>query len=122
MPYIPKERREGLKNATLTPETVGELNYLITTRILAEFIANPCYKTIHKLAKQYLDGSNLANVPFLPDHLVNEVATAKSLAFLEFYRRVGAIYEYHCSDNNGDLPEYQEALEVVNRKFTKLPF
>ena len=39
--------------------------------------------------------------------------TARELAFLEFYRRIGSYYEDLAIEKNGDLEEYQKAQDFL---------
>jgi hypothetical protein len=79
MPYIYKAKRAALVEHTRTPQTPGELNYIITS------IINNYYK-------QY--GGYAA---------INDVLGALEGAKLEFYRRVVAPYEDQKIQENGDV-------------------
>lgn len=85
MPYITKERRDYFKSLTdnieqLNSCTPGDLNYLITTLILAY---------VKLKGKDYT-------------HL-NDVVGALESAKVEFQRRVVAPYEDLKIHNNGDV-------------------
>ena len=82
MPYITKKRREQLKLMAYvsTPQTPGELNYVITT-----------------IVHDYLNKRRSYG-------LYNEVMGALECAKLELYRRHVAPYENEKIDENGDVP------------------
>lgn len=85
MPYISKERREFLSNATeeeiaATDLTAGDMNYLIST-LLDEWIAEK--------------GLNYASI--------NEAVGVLECIKLELYRRVAAPYEDAKKQTNGDV-------------------
>ncbi len=126
MPYLPEERKQELDKDPLLANTVGDLNYLFTVEYLKIWLAEPRYATIHKIkeASQNRDSSTAINV--LENKLwvsfnftTNELNVAKELAFLEFYRRVGAEYEEYCIIKNGDLKEYQQAEELMSNKYNQ---
>lgn len=85
MPYVKQERRDTMVDnrrvpAHLSPQTVGELNYYITTTCIAWVQANGIsYKT------------------------VNDVIGALECAKLEFYRRLAVPYEDKKIEQNGDV-------------------
>jgi len=74
MPYIKQERR-GIK----VPETVGEMNYLITRLILEYLGSSPNYERY------------------------NAAVGVLECAKLELYRRKIAYYEDKKAEENGDL-------------------
>lgn len=77
MPYIKPEDRERVLK-TRTPQTAGELNYLLTVTIL-NYVGSPNYAKI------------------------NDVLGALEGAKLEFYRRTVVPYENSKITENGDL-------------------
>jgi len=79
MPYITQEARVRLLK-TNKPESVGELNYLITTL---------CAEYIHEQGIGY--------------SVINDVMGVLSAAQQEFYQRIAAPYEYKKRDENGDV-------------------
>lgn len=84
MPYIKKERRQGLKHHySNTPEAVGELNYIIT-EVCRDWVA--------------MHSGGRANYT-----AINEVIGALECAKLEFYRRLAAAYEDKKIEENGDV-------------------
>ena len=80
MPYISPERRRQLMDATVSPRSSGELNYLITC-LITEY-----------LEKYGLDYTNL-----------NACVGALSCAQLELYERVIKPYERKKRQENGDV-------------------
>jgi hypothetical protein len=78
MPYITRARRERLKSPDIRPESVGELNYLIT-KLLINYAQPVSYQKI------------------------NDVLGALEGAKAEFYRRVAVPYEDTKIQENGDV-------------------
>lgn len=120
MPYISDSKRVSIKASPRNCSTVGDLNYYITTRILAEWAKQPSYTMIHVLhgeLVQHPKDNPMLNVlrRELSDRFtVGDIYSAAALAFNEFYRRVGALYEENKLKENGDLPEYQEAIKALS--------
>lgn len=86
MPYVDKEARERLLGGT-RPQSVGELNYIITETILDYLPAKPSYADY------------------------NGVVGVLESAKLEFYRRAVAPYENQKAFDNGDV--YQPPIGLV---------
>lgn len=86
MPYIEEDRREVLTDYVTGgyPETVGELNFLIT---------NSCINYIDYLEKGDIHGYSV----------YNEVVGALECAKQEFYRRMVVPYEDKKIQENGDV-------------------
>lgn len=80
MPYIAQYRREFLDPDGVSPQSVGELNFLFT--LLA-----------YRFWKE--NGANYS--------AINDVLGALEGAKLEFYRRVAAPYEDKKIKENGDV-------------------
>lgn len=80
MPYIKQERRVPLMDGSLSPETPGDLNFLITT-LLTFYVA------VH--GKSY--------------QTYNDCIGALENAKLEFYRRKVSRYEDKKIEENGDV-------------------
>lgn len=81
MPYIKQERRD-LIDLGLIPETAGELNFVITSLILAyQRKKGLSYRTI------------------------NDIVGALEGAKLEYYRRIAVPYENGKMLDNGDVYE-----------------
>lgn len=79
MPYITKMDRSDIDDGA-SPETAGELNYLITT-LVDDFLLDK--------------GKSYASI--------NEAIGALECCKLELYRRVAAPYEDEKIDQNGDV-------------------
>lgn len=101
MPYIKEvKRRQALDSGDL-PRDAGEANYVITTQwIIPVWLASPCYDTVQKLATEYLYTTRNSLWQTISQEVFN---TARALAYLEFYRRVGALYEDQKIKENGDV-------------------
>jgi hypothetical protein len=121
MPYIPTSSRNILKDLTIHTDVVGDYNYLYTLAYLKVWLkeGNQRYKTIHALKKASMFPSSLDEVSQVEIRLkdmgvpMTELEVARALAFDEFYRRIGVEYEDLAIDKNGDLPEYQQALDLL---------
>lgn len=92
MPYIDNDRREDFDNAlrSLKPESVGELNYIITMILLI-----------------YLDRQSQTRY-----HLLNGIMGVLESVKQEFYRRVVSNYEDSKierpeSFDDGDIPLFK---------------
>lgn len=82
MPYIKRERRNAIQiTQNERPQTVGELNYLITD-ILTWWMADA-------------DGSNY--------EIINSAIGVLECAKQELYRRMAAPYEDKKAEENGDV-------------------
>jgi len=121
MPYIDPARRDILKDDPLKANTVGDYNYLFTLAYLKVWLkeGNQRYKTIDALRRASIFPETLPEVKQVTEDLVAigvpfvDLAIARDLAFLEFYRRIGMDYEDIAIDKNGDLPEYQQAQDLI---------
>lgn len=80
MPYIASKRRREVSPSGFTPETAGELNYVLTRILVA-------YLKLH--APNYIT--------------LNDILGALEGAKMEFYRRVVAPYEDKKREENGDV-------------------
>jgi hypothetical protein len=120
MPYITKSDRDILKDGTVRIDNVGDFNYLFTLAYLKVWLkeGNQRYKTIHALRMAVIFPDTLLEVKQVQERLsmagahVIDLSVARELAFLEFYRRVAAEYEDIAIVKNGDLPEYERAIEL----------
>ena len=109
MPYITlKEKQDLTVDETIT--TVGQLNYIISLEMKKRFMAEFRYHTIHNIRKDFV--TNAETCSFLNAlHARNrrftwdDIKTAAALAFMEFYRRIGARYEDKAIKKNGDIYE-----------------
>jgi len=79
MPYITEEAKQSDHMVMWSPQTAGELNFIITTFIRDYYLAKPSYQSI------------------------NDIVGALEGAKLEFYRRVAAPYEDLKMKENGDV-------------------
>jgi hypothetical protein len=122
MPYVPDEndRRNKLALGLLKPENVGDLNFLFTLEMIKEFKKEMRYHTIHNLCKKYvtefvvtMSGLPLVVTARMFGFSDRDIETAARLAFMEFYSRVGRVYEDKAILKNGDLKEYQEVLQLI---------
>lgn len=80
MPYIEKDKRLNLVEGNITPGTAGDLNFVITKKIL-EYMS--------------LVGKTYANY--------NTVIGVLECVKLEFYRRAVELYENEKISQNGDV-------------------
>jgi hypothetical protein len=124
MPYLAESRRNELDNNQFIDLTFGDLNYLITKRIIEVWKASPRYATIHEIQKATRVPSTDGKLWDLRSQLSDEYKislldfdVAAELAFQEFYSRVGILYEETKAVQNGDLYEeiVDEILSVNNR-------
>lgn len=83
MPYITQGDRDALDAGMRTPDTAGELNYMIT-RLLCRYVEK--------------EGISYARI--------NDCIGACEGAKLEFYRRLAAPYEDTKIAQNGDVLTY----------------
>jgi hypothetical protein len=121
MPYVDQARRDILKDDPLKANTVGDYNYLFTLAYLKVWLkeGNQRYKTIDALRRASIFPETMPEVKQVTEDLVAigvpfvDLAIARDLAFLEFYRRIGVDYEDIAIDKNGDLPEYQQAQDLI---------
>lgn len=79
MPYIGKERRKAIEQGE-PPQTIGELNYVITQEVLF-----------------YLKQKGISY------NSINEIIGVLDCCKMEFYRRVGVPYEDKKIKDNGDV-------------------
>lgn len=80
MPYITQARRQGLASGRQTPQTSGELNYLVSC-----------------LVSKYVDENGPSYQAF------NDAIGVLECAKLELYRRLVAPYEDRKTKENGDV-------------------
>lgn len=126
MPYLKRGRKKEIMVDRKNANTDGDFNYLYSREYLKYFIANVSYAAIARIAKSAIKPQKIEGVEQLEDLLtflgVPEIdrQVARMLAYLEFYERVGRLYEDHCIAVNGDLEEYEEAQRAIIRKFGDL--
>jgi hypothetical protein len=115
MPYLNDERKAILDLDPMQAKDAGDYNYLYTISYLKEFIKEPRYKTIAKINSGWLP--LIMAVSDTLSHLgltSTEQGEVRRIAFLEFYHRIGRLYEDYAIEKNGDVKEFAEAEEVVN--------
>jgi hypothetical protein len=127
MPYIDQARRDILKDDPLKANTPGDFNYLYTLAYLKVWLkeGNQRYKTVDALRRASIFPETMPEVKQVTEDLVAigvpfvDLAIARDLAFLEFYRRIGVDYEDIAIDRNGDLPEYEQAQNLIFEAYAK---
>lgn len=111
MPYIDKERREILDAGDYRCMTHGDLNYVMSSWIKAQWDNKNAYKTVHEIKKIVENPDFDKGLSELVDKIrsVNfsisraDIDTALGLAFMEFYRCVVSGYEESKKEENGDV-------------------
>jgi len=125
MPYVDLlERIRLAKEAIPIPGSVGDMNYLITLDILADFLKEPRYHTIHNIYKIYVLKCMVLYEPSWKKEVVGftkkfddaDFETACHLAYQEFSSRVVRKYEDLCIKKNGDVDAYKEVLAMIAEK------
>lgn len=87
MPYIKKEAREALKGMEQVT-SAGELNYLLTTKILTEPNRFSFKLWLKHAIKNYVDLNGESYQTF------NDILGAASGALVEYVRRTGTVSQY----------------------------
>src|SRR5258706_9091046 len=109
MPYLTAANVERLKKNPALAKTVGELNLVYSLCDLSIWQANRQYATIDEIARTVVEPECNPKTATLTHDLlqagVNEsdLHVARLMAFLEFYRRIAAVYENIKADANGDI-------------------
>ncbi len=114
MPYTKQEKRTSKQISD-----AGDLNYAITLVLLAYWRESPHYQTIHNLRKMFVIDPK--NNPLLQQmrrdmaetFTVADIYAAAANAYQEFSDRIVKKYEKKKRDENGDLPEYVQALKEI---------
>lgn len=125
MPYLKSDIKEILDCDPMQAKNAGDYNYLYTIAYLKEFLKNPRYITIASIREASISPRMVESVAALEENLrelgvsVLEREVARELAFMEFYRRIGVMYEEFAIEKNGDVKEYLEAEELVNELMDK---
>lgn len=123
MPYLKTGRKKELMVEQKRANTDGDFNYLYTREYLRAFIAKPEYAMIALIGKAAISPKRIEAVEKLDDLLgflgasLLDRQTARLLAYLEFYARIGRRYETECIVRNGDLDEYIAAERIIQEKF-----
>lgn len=126
MPYLLEGRKKELTVEPQRAETDGDYNFLFTRAYLKRFISDPSYATIALIRKAALHPPVLKTVDDIECMLYDKKVpwldreVARSLAFTEFYDRIGKRYEELAAVKNGDLVEYEQAFLAMIEKF-KIP-
>jgi len=118
MPYITQKARKELKLGR-NPETVGEVNYLISCKFNELWKTKPCYDTINEIESielgfNYFDKTICIgwkhhktilsfSFSFFKEYKSCDFEAALRCAKQEFHRRIAAPYEDKCIKNNGDI-------------------
>lgn len=123
MPYLESGQKKELMTEPKRATRDGDFNYLYSRAYLKAFIANPSYATIALIAKAAIEPKKLDGVERVDDLLTVMLVSdldrkaARMLAYLEFYSRIGRLYEDQCIIKNGDLEEYKAAELAIQEKF-----
>ena len=126
MPYTKQEDRDAVKANIGKVRTPGDLNYLLTMYILDVWKKHPRYDTIHCLKRDFVihpkDNGLLKHLRsvFADIFTVSDIYAAASCAYDEFSRRIVSKYENGKKEENGDIPEYVEAIKELDIKFGRL--
>lgn len=117
MPYLPESRKKELKANPILAITEGDCTYLFTLKYIEEFLKEPRYHTIQRIGNPI---ANFQSVRDLYKRLHTEAKVPElilwgslSLAFAEFYRRIGVLYEDYAIEKNGDVEEYLQAEQLI---------
>ncbi len=111
MPYLKQESKDALAKDPGMAKNEGDFNYLFTRAMIAFWMKkdNQRYQTIHNLKKASLQPSTVEEVMEVESLLtiksvpMEDRKAARELAFAEFYRRVGQVYEDQKISENGDV-------------------
>jgi len=120
MPYLTDQRKKLLSEDPLQATEPGDWNYLYTQAYLHVFAREPKYETIYRLNTFPFEYPEVVDVATtLHNNGVSAIERhgAMEVAYDEFYRRVGGIYEDECIARNGDLKEYDKVLDIIDEKF-----
>lgn len=127
MPYTKLAERIEAEENYRTVTKAGQRNYLITLMILQIWNENPCYLTLWNLRKMFFTAPdrNAALKRFhreLEDTDVfwDDVKTDAQEAFHEFRDRIGTRYEALKIAENGDLPQYKDAIKIIESKLIEV--
>ena len=119
MPYTKQSDRDSVRASLRNVRTVGDINFFFTLMILKAWNDRPKYSTYHGLKKDLqTDPKNSQLVQLVRRELcdgfhVSDIYTAADAAMVEFERRVVRAYEKSKIEENGDVPEYVQALKAI---------
>jgi hypothetical protein len=110
MPQIKQIARDVIDLDLSQVKSVGDMCYAYTKVLIDEFNNEPRWATIHRLRAELYDPPVTSKLYTVEQIMSTKFTlldrrTARDLAFLEFYRRVGAVYEDNRASENGDLFE-----------------
>jgi hypothetical protein len=127
MPYIENSERDQVVSKIQFIQTPGQLNFLLTRYLLQVWKSHPRYDTIHCFRRDFVvDPKNNSLLQDLRGNLahlftVADIYAASAEAYHEFRERVGKKYEQKKLGENGDLPEYVEALKDLEHSIPAEP-
>lgn len=110
MPHIPRTEQVAIINRDLFPNQPGQLCWLFADWMLKYYNAAPSWTTIHMIRKlsrhpmQHRETSDIVR-EYGSAFSKEDVEVAAELAFMEFYRVVGAAHEDAKIRTNGDAFE-----------------
>lgn len=110
MPHIPKFERDAIVAGELFANSVGQPCWLFADMNLKMYNAEPKWSTIHRLRMisrnpyQYAESMAIIST-FCWSFHKEDINVAADLAFLEFYRCVGAVHEDAKIRTNGNAFE-----------------
>lgn len=117
MPYPPDQRKAELRANPQLATNGGDANFLFTVAYLNEFLKEPRYHTIQKLENAIAHYQSVRDVFNLLQNTakLDTVLIWGSLrcAYIEFYRRIGSLYEDYAIEKNGDVDEYVQAEQLI---------
>lgn len=126
MPHIKKDEQVQLYGTDVQATREGHLCYLFSMWALDTYKEEPRWSTIHKIRVAlrnpfHTEGTHAIIRRQMGAWQKSDIETAADLAFVEFYRRVGALYEDGMIQQNGDVfadAPIPSMLEVNNAKTT----
>lgn len=117
MPYLEKLLKDRLDQNPELAKLSGELNYVYSKVFLSIWSNDRQYATIDQL-RSLVDHPednekcwNLTRSLLYSNVMKRKLDSARALAFQEFYRRIGEVYETKKIKQNGDI--YKEELELM---------
>ena len=120
MPYTLLADREAVLKNIQNVKEPGDLVFLICKVILDTYISRPKFETIFSLKHDFVTEPKhneflrtLVRV-LAADFTTSEVYTCAALAYDEFDRRVVSRHEDKKCLLNGDMPEFQEAIKIID--------
>lgn len=110
MPHINKSEQEAILKRELFPNQPGQLCWLFAKWMLEEYNKAPKWTTIHEIRKRIrspmsYNDTRVIVIQFGSSYTTEDVLVAADLAFIEFYRLVGAAHEDVKIRTNGNALE-----------------